>query len=62
MRAHALAVEHPEVAAPSPFQFAEEQFGAIKSRLVSSEARVMIHSDLEKLLEVEGRELMRRLL
>jgi hypothetical protein len=61
MRGYAQVVEKQEIA-PSLFALAEEQFEAIKMSLVSPEARVMTHSALEKLLEVEGRELMRRLL
>jgi hypothetical protein len=61
MQAHAQIIEKHEVP-PSPFAFAEDQFEALKTRLVSSESRVMTHSELEKLIEVEGLELMRRLL
>lgn len=60
MQAHALAVENQEVVA-SAFAYADEQYEAIKSRLVTPEVRRMTHSDLENLLEVEGRELLRRL-
>ena len=60
MQAHALALENQEVAA-SPFANADEQYEAIKSRLVTPEVRRMTHSELENLLEVEGRELLRRL-
>ncbi len=63
MQAHAHAVEnHENACVPSPFALADEKFEAIKVRLTSPEVRVMTHSDLEKMLEVEGRELMRRLL
>lgn len=61
MQAHALKLEKLEVSAPN-FSLADEKFEAIKSRLVSAEVRTMTHSNLEKLLDVEGRELVRRLL
>ncbi|MFH0902106.1 MAG: ISKra4 family transposase [Pseudomonadota bacterium] len=62
MQAHALALENPQVTAPSPFSLADEKYDAIKTHLASIEARGMTHSELERLLQVEGRELMRRLL
>lgn len=44
-----------------PFHSSMEKFQALTKRLVSPETRAMTHSDLEKLLTEEGRELMRRL-
>lgn len=46
----------------APFSLADEQFGALKIQLASTEVRAMTHGALEKLLDVEGRELLRRLL
>lgn len=62
MQAHALTLGKQENARPSLFALADEKFAAIKDRLVSPEVRAMTHSDLEKLVETDGRELMRRLL
>lgn len=44
-----------------PFAAAEEKFDAMKRRLQSEECLRMSHSDLERELDVEGRELLRRL-
>lgn len=60
MEAHAFAVENQEAA--KDFAVADEKFAALKVRLVSPEVRAMSHSELEKLLDVEGRELIRQLL
>jgi hypothetical protein len=54
MEARAIRVE-------KPFAAAEEKFEALKSKLSSEESNGMSHSDLERLLEVEGRELLRSL-
>jgi len=55
--------EYPSsVVAVAPFALADEHYAAVKTRLTSAEAGAMSHSDLERLLEVEGHELMRRLL
>ncbi len=62
MQAHALALGKQEESPPSLFALADEKFAAIKHRLGSAEVRAMTHSDLEKLIEGDGRELMRRLL
>lgn len=61
MQAHALALENLDVA-PSLFGLADEKYDTIKTHLASAEARGMTHSELEKRLEIEGRELVRRLL
>lgn len=55
MQAQAVAVE-------KPFAATDEKFEDIKTKLQSVEAKAMTHSALEKLLETEGRELLRRLL
>src|SRR5260221_13980867 len=46
----------------SLYASADEFFGGLKRKLQSKETRQMTHSDLERLLEEQGRELMRRLL
>jgi hypothetical protein len=61
MQAHASIVEKQEMV-NSPFALAEEKFAAITVRLSSPEMRQMTHSDVERALEVDGRELVRRLL
>ncbi len=45
-----------------PFAQAEAQFATILSHLSSEEAGAMTHSELERELEAQGRELLRRLL
>jgi hypothetical protein len=55
MEAHAIAEENP-------FAAADEQFDALKSKLQATGTWKMEHSELETLIETEGRELMRRLL
>lgn len=54
MEARAIRVE-------KPFAAAEVKFEELKSRLESEETQRMSHSDLERMLEQEGRELLRRL-
>lgn len=61
MQTHAFAVENQEMLR-SPFAPSEAKFGELKDSLVSAGARMMTHSELERHLEVEGRELMRCLL
>ena len=62
MQAHAV-VEEKAVAYPkAAFGDSEEQFHSLTARLQSTETEAMRHSDLEQLIEMEGRELMRRLL
>ncbi|MCP5093527.1 MAG: ISKra4 family transposase [Gammaproteobacteria bacterium] len=46
----------------NPFEYSTEQFASLTSQLLSKKAGEMRHSDLETLLEREGRELLRRLL
>jgi len=46
----------------SPFTTSTEKYLELTRYLQSAETSVMTHSDLEKLLSGEGRELMRRLL
>jgi hypothetical protein len=45
-----------------PFAQSNEQFGALKARLVNAEVGAMSHSALEELIRCDGMELMRRLL
>jgi len=54
MEARAIRVE-------KPFAAAEEMFEQLKAKLASEGTERMSHSDLERMLEVEGRELLRRL-
>ena len=58
MLAYAVA---PALPATDAYTAAHEQFEDLIAHLRSPEAQQMIHSDLEALLEVEGRELLRRL-
>jgi hypothetical protein len=51
----------PALAREDPFAAAQEQFAAVLAYLGSAEARAMTHSDLERQLAVEGRELLRLL-
>lgn len=51
----------PALAAARPFAAAQQQFVALLAYLGSGEARALTHSDLERKLEVEGCELLRRL-
>jgi hypothetical protein len=62
MQAHAIAEEKPFAYSKDPFKYSEQQFHSLKARLQSTETQTMRHSDLEQLIEAEGRELMRRLL
>jgi len=57
--AHATAHNLPKAEAFLP---AYEQFDSIIALLQSSQAQKMSHSDLENLIETQGRELLRRLL
>ncbi len=59
MLAYAVA---PTRMAADAYEAAHEKFAQLIAHLRSSEAHQMTHSDLEALLEVEGRELLRRLL
>ena len=59
MLAYAVA---PTPMAADAYEAAHEQCAHLIAHVRSPEARQMIHSDLEALLEVEGRELLRRLL
>jgi len=54
MEARAIRVE-------KPFAAAEQKFEELKCKLDSEETLRMSHSDLERMLEQEGRELLRRL-
>ena len=59
MLAYAVA---PTLTATDAYTAAHEHFEHLIAHLRSPEAQQMTHSDLEGLLEVEGRELLRRLL
>src|SRR5712692_9725471 len=59
MLAYAVA---PTLTATDAYTAAHEKFAHLIAHLRSPEAQQMTHSDLEGLLEVEGRELLRRLL
>jgi hypothetical protein len=52
----------PTLTATDAYTAAHEQFAHLIAHLRSPEAQQMTHSDVEALLEVEGRELLRRLL
>ncbi len=55
MQAHAIADENP-------FAAADEQFAALKTRLEAPATWKMEHSEVEELIETEGREVMRQLM
>lgn len=55
MQAHAIAEENP-------FAAADEQFAALKSRLQAPATWKMEHSEVEELIETEGREVLRQLM
>jgi hypothetical protein len=59
MLAYAVA---PTPTAADAYEAAHEKFAQLIAHLRSPEAQQMMHSDLETLLEVEGREVLRRLL
>src|SRR6266699_1508863 len=59
MLAYAVA---PTLTATDAYTAAHEKFAHLIAHLRSPEAQQMTHSDLEVLREVEGRELLRRLL
>jgi hypothetical protein len=52
----------PEPVRADAWLSAQEQFHSIKSHLRSAQARRMNHSELEEFLDLEGRELLRRML
>ena len=54
MEAHA-------VVAANPFVPAREQFDSLVARLDGEETRRMTHADVERLLQTDGTELLRRL-
>jgi hypothetical protein len=54
-------MEAQAVLTGKPFAKAEEKFEELKLRLSAKESLEMRHSDLERMLESEGRELLRRL-
>lgn len=58
MQAQALAVENPLAA---DFALSDEKFAELKVTLTSPEVRRMTHSDVEAMLQEQGRELLRRM-
>ncbi len=58
----ALALAHPALPTATAYLFATEKFNQLCGHLQSTATQTMTHSALEKLLEREGRELLRRLL
>lgn len=58
----ALAFVRPQLPAPSAYLAAEEKFNQLCLQLQAPKTQLMTHSDLEKMLEHEGRELLRLLL
>jgi len=58
MQAQALALENPLAA---DFTLSDEKFADLKVTLASHEVRGMTHSHVEAMLEVQGRELLRRM-
>ena len=60
MRAQTILVEQPEQDAT--FALSREKFESIQRQLVSPQTCQMPHSDVEKMIDAEGRELQRRLL
>jgi hypothetical protein len=63
MGAQALAVvQEPQIDAPPPFAATQERFEHLLDTMASPKTLAMTHRELEDLLTVEGRELMRQLL
>ena len=58
----ALAFARPQLPAPSAYLAAEEKFNQLCLHLQAPKAQLMTHSELEKMIEHEGRELLRLLL
>ena len=58
----ALALVRSQLPAPSAYLAAEGKFNQLCLQLQAPKAQLMTHSDLEKMLEHEGRELLRLLL
>lgn len=58
----ALALEHPQLPTSSAYLPAQEKFNQLLTQLRASQTQQMTHSQLETLIETEGREVLRRLL
>jgi hypothetical protein len=58
MAAHAAAVRKQ----PSPFERSRERFESLVGKLESSETLAMSHADLERLIDVEGRQILLQLM
>ena len=61
MEAQAVEGEKASASANAAFGSSAEQFDELTERLQSAETEAMRHSDLEQLIEKEGREVLRRL-
>ena len=60
MKAQTIRPEQPEQVAP--FAASVEKFEAVVQQLGSASTCEMTHSEVEQLIDTEGKELMRRLL
>src|SRR5258706_14674354 len=58
MAAHAIAVRKQA----SPFERSRERFESLAGKLESSETLTMSHADLERLIDVEGRQILLQLM
>ncbi len=58
----ALALARPQLPAIEAYLPAQEKFNQLLTQLRASETQQMTHSELENLIETEGREVLRRLL
>ena len=58
----ALALARPQLPAIEAYLPAQEKFNQLLTQLRASETKQMTHSQLENLIETEGREVLRRLL
>ena len=58
----ALALAPPPLPTTTAYREATEKFNQICAQLQGAPTQMMTHSELESLLESEGRELLRRLL
>ncbi len=58
----ALALTRPQLPAREAYQAAEQKFNQLLTQLRESQTQQMSHSELETLIETEGRELLRLML
>jgi hypothetical protein len=58
----ALALARPQLPAPAAYLPAEEKFNHLRTQLRAPQSQQMSHSELEQLIQTEGRELLRLLL